>query len=640
MAISAAVTRTAVSLALVSVIACLPSAADGATAAGGGSTTPPSGASTAAVTGTAAGAQPERLVPGRSGVFSEAITSPVRGSGVSPTGVIVPTRFLEQRMSWERCLTDDEIAELVAYGFPRNVSRLECATYTAPLDWDRPDNGTRVTIAVSRLRAGKPSPSGGVVFSNPGGPGQPGRDMPLVFLLAKRSKLLASQDVYGIDPRGTGASTNVTCSVRPVASVDHRDRTAGNLGLILDTARLGAQYCDVKGGTLINHVTTENTVKDLDLLRQLVGARQINWIGYSAGTWLGAYYAAYFPPQTGRFVLDSNVEFTSTWQQITLNQPKGFERRFRSDFTPWAASHHAAYGLGTTSTAVRSFYERLRKDLGDFPVGAYDGPTLDLTIAEALYTRDSFPDLAEFLGELRAIVDMLREGRTSGAARSRTALARRFPRLAAVAERGAGEGRRLLGPLVTGRAASRPAGATPVSAVDASDATSLAITCGDTAWRGAEDRLIQDSGSQGSRYPLIGYRIVEEPCMFWQRGGGDLPEITGAGVPQILMVQSEHDPATPIEGARRAAARVPGARLLVVRNEGEHGLYAGGNSCVDRAVEGFIVDGVLPAAGATCSGLPIPGPGVSPGRRAGTVPPRNPLVALTEIAELVSADPD
>jgi hypothetical protein len=74
------------------------------------------------------------------------------------------------------------------------------------------------------------------------------------------------------------------------------------------------------------------------------------------------------------------------------------------------------------------------------------------------------------------------------------------------------------------------------------------------------------------------------------------------------MVQSEHDPATPIEGAAHAAAGFAGARMLTVTNEGDHGLYAGGNTCVDKAVEAFIVAGTLPAQGASCAGQPLPDP--------------------------------
>ena len=76
----------------------------------------------------------------------------------------------------------------------------------------------------------------------------------------------------------------------------------------------------------------------------------------------------------------------------------------------------------------------------------------------------------------------------------------------------------------------------------------------------------------------------------------------------MLLVQSERDPATPIEGARRTQARLAGSRLLLVRNEGDHAIYASGNACVDRAVERWITAGILPAKGAACAGTALPAP--------------------------------
>jgi pimeloyl-ACP methyl ester carboxylesterase len=585
------------------------------------------------------------MVPGRDGAMG-AVAGTQGGDGrtVGTGGAQAPTRYLTQRISWRSCLTAEEIEELVSYGFPGGVGRLECGTFRAPLDWSSP--GTQdVTVAVSRLRATSPGPGPRqVVFTNPGGPGLPGVSLPLVFLAAGRERLLAEQDVYGIDPRGTGGSTNVTCGLRPMAGVDHRDRSPENLGLIIDTAALAERYCDVTGGALIRHVTTANTVRDLDLLRQLVAVERINWIGYSAGTWLGAHYAGFFPGRTGRFVLDSNVEFTASWQRIALNQPMGFERRFRSDFAGWAARHHGTYRLGTTPVAVRGFYERVRADLAEHPVGGYSGPALDQTIAEGLYTGTGFIELAGFLGELRTILDLVDEGDLVAATRvHRTSLARR-PRLWS-------GGRRSLSPVDT-PAAVRPltSGATTV---DASEATGLAVTCGDTRWVGGTTRLLQDSRDLGSRFPLTGYRLVEEPCMFWDAPREPLPTPTGDGVPPILMIQSEHDPATPLEGARRAANGFAGARLLVVRDEGDHGLYASGNACVDDAVEDYLLAGTLPARGATCPGLPLPVPeagadsldgialdGITPdGLTSPDAAPRrpgNPLDVAGEIADLVT----
>src|SRR5206468_1193174 len=75
------------------------------------------------------------------------------------------------------------------------------------------------------------------------------------------------------DVRGTGKSTNLTCDGgRYIGSnLDYRDRSAGNLDLILDSVRLAAEYCQQYGGEFGPLVNTEQTVRDLDLLRALLG---------------------------------------------------------------------------------------------------------------------------------------------------------------------------------------------------------------------------------------------------------------------------------------------------------------------------------------------------------------------------------
>jgi pimeloyl-ACP methyl ester carboxylesterase len=514
-------------------------------------------------------------------------------------------RYRAQDVSWRRC-----IDRTLEPGLPAAYYRLQCATLTAPLDWDDPDNGAEVEIAISRLRATR-SPATGVLFTNPGGPGAAGVELPLLFVSDARKALLRSQDIYGMDVRGTGDSSNVSCGGLRSALLDPRDRGVANLDLLLDSAELTARACDVVGGALIDHVTTEQTVRDLDLLRAVVGAPTVNWIGYSAGTWLGAQYATTYPEHVGHVVLDSNVDFTSTWQSALQLQPKGFERRFTEDFTPWVAKYQADYGLGSTSGAVRASYERIRAGLrSDVPIDS--AVTLDQVVAGALYSKGLFPLAASVLADLDRFLSAQRTSNVRAMSRARVRVNAAMPLL-----------RR----------------ATMSFAGDAPDATFLAVTCNDTSWTGGRAGLLAASDRLGSASPLVGWAAIDQPCAFWKRTAVDAPAPTGAGVPPVLMVQSDHDPATPIEGAQQAASRFAGARLLTVTGEGDHGLYAGGNPCVNKAVERFIVAGTLPASGATCAGRPLPAPHRSTFQaQSGTsglpVPGTNPLVALRLLAAL------
>lgn len=481
-----------------------------------------------------------------------------------------PASFLSQRIDWRPC------------DFAPDEPLMECGAFRAPMDWASPANGQEITVAASRLRAASGRPQG-AVFVNPGGPGGPALDFPLAF--RDRTHLVDAMDVIGFDVRGTGKSTRVSCDERgiPRDDLDPRDRGPENLAALLEASADIARTCQAASGAFGRFVTTEQTVRDLDLLRHLLGQEKIHWLGYSAGTWTGAHYATLFKHRVGRFVFDSNLEFTGTTREAFLRQSLGFERRFRVDFLGWVARHDATYHLGTTAEAVRLRYEHLRALLAEEPLDLGEGTlmhpnTLDYYLTSgAMYSKHSFP------GHAATIVDLL------ALAESRQVTATEAAEL---------------------RQRVAAAGRTSGSDLDGLYATFWHILCNDTPWEGGRDFVIRESERLGAQFPLIGYNTVSDPmaCQFWNR-----PQVTkatpdGVGVPPVLMVQSQNDPATPIEGALRAHQRFAGSRMLTVVGEGDHGVYNTGNTCVDNAVERYLVDGVVPAGDTTCSGTPMPEP--------------------------------
>ena len=149
-------------------------------------------------------------------------------------------------------------------------------------------------------------------------------------------------------------------------------------------------------------------MKDLDLLRQVIGRKKVDWVGYSGGSWMGAYYATYFPKTLDKIVLDSNTEFTGTWQSVFGDFGMGFERRFRVDFAPWVAKYDSVYHLGKTGEEVRQAYERTRAKLAQQPVtlpeGTYNEVTLDLVLVQGQYSKYSFDSTARKFAELAGTV--------------------------------------------------------------------------------------------------------------------------------------------------------------------------------------------------------------------------------------------
>ncbi|GHH46101.1 alpha/beta hydrolase [Lentzea cavernae] len=478
--------------------------------------------------------------------------------------LIAPQALAEpvQRIQWQKCF------DTPPPGFPAGAERLECGSFTAPMDWNNPRNGKTITIAVSRLTP-KSGTAKSTVFTNPGGPGGPGRTMPLLYL--ERPKLSENAEIIGIDVRGTGASSNVTCGgFNPDGLVDPRDRSKANLDLLYGGVELQAKFCQTKSGEFGRYVSTDQTVKDLDLLRQVLGKKKVSWLGYSGGSWMGAYYATYFPKTLDKIVLDSNVDWTLPWQPIFDDWGMAFERRFRVDYLPWVAKYDHVYHLGKTGEEVRQSYERTRAKLNEQPVtrpeGVYNGVTLDYLLRGTLYTKDSFADSARTFAELAGAV-----------------------------------------PARMNALASYP---------DAQLGTAYSIICNDTPFRGGRKYLERDGAQDGAKWPLVGYTQIAGPCAFWDRPDVKLKQPTGIGVAPTLMVQSVRDPATPLEQAQRAHRNFKGSVLLTVEDEGDHGIYGFGNACVDDVVERYLVDGVTPAKDLKCPGVPLPAPDAQGGRNS------------------------
>lgn len=430
------------------------------------------------------------------------------------------------------------------------------------------------------------------MLTNPGGPGGPGRSLPAS--LRGQSRLRAHQEIIGIDTRGTGRSTNVTCGGAAGgngAELDPLDRSPRNLNLIVDSVRYAAAACRQAAGDLGPLITTFQNVRDLDLLRVLLGREKINWIGYSAGTWLGAHYAQQFPQRTGRFVLDSSTEFTGTWQNSFDSQPFAVERRWRQDFLPWMARYDAKYHFGSSGEEVLQAYEKVRSALGSGPVdldGAQVGPVaLDNYIVGALKSKKQFPAVADSLVRARTLTD----GRASAQAK--------------VDARAA-----LKATLSKSRSSGPPqVPATAASASDAMAATLVTTLCGEGVWTGDRHSLIRRSQEYIDRGVTL-YSSIWMPfqlCAFWRNQPRPLPVMNGEGVPPVLIVQSENDPATPVAGARRAHAAFRNSRMLTVTGEGDHGIYAGDNKAVNKVVDDYLVDGVVPQD-QNLPGLPLPTP--------------------------------
>ena len=144
------------------------------------------------------------------------------------------------------------------------------------------------------------------------------------------SDVRAVYDIVGFDPRGVGHPHRTCLTDKRILRWNRTDitpDTARERRTLFSRADRISQGCLDRDAALARSVGTENTVRDMDILRRVLGDDALNWFGFSYGTELGALYAQRFPDRVGRMVLDGAVDPSlKQWKCPRINQ-QGFSGR-------------------------------------------------------------------------------------------------------------------------------------------------------------------------------------------------------------------------------------------------------------------------------------------------------------------------
>jgi pimeloyl-ACP methyl ester carboxylesterase len=174
------------------------------------------------------------------------------------------------------------------------VTGYTCATLDVPLDHAHPGRGT---LHLSVGMGDNVHAPHGVLLVLSGGPGQPG--LPIIKGYASEA-LSAEENQYRIvvfDQRGTGAGA-LDCQ-----AMQHE---MGSSDLTPPKAS-AVQACAHKLGARRQFFGTDDTVADMDDLRQALGVDKWSLDGISYGTYVGERYALAHPSHVSKLVLDSVV---------------------------------------------------------------------------------------------------------------------------------------------------------------------------------------------------------------------------------------------------------------------------------------------------------------------------------------------
>ncbi|WP_219807472.1 alpha/beta hydrolase [Streptomyces sp. SM14] len=445
---------------------------------------------------------------------------------------------------------------------------LECATLDVPLDYEDPD-GETIGIAVSRLSSEEPDKRHGVLLVNNGGPGGQTLRMPaLLEEFGVPAEVLETYDVIGIDPRGVRHSTPVTCDLTladhptniPLYATDEADVAAE-----AERVEAVAEKCaNSATADILPYITTANTARDMDGVREALGESTVSYFGISYGSYLGSVYTTMFPEQTDRVVIDS-VTGPQGWDsEFARGFGEGVQDRF-PDFAEFAAAEHETYGLGETPEEVEATYIELGEKLDAEPSPeGYTGQVFRQLTFDQLYYDENLPALAETWQALD-----------------------------------------------TGEAVPEPEVDPEAAAAAASSdvppdnylASQLHVICNDSDWPEDVATYARNVEEDRERFPLFGAAGANvTPCAFWPSQPAEEPvEITDEGPSNILMLQNLRDNATPLAGARDMREALGDRARMITADQGGHLAYLKhDNPCANDIVTEFLVTGERPEEDVHC----------------------------------------
>jgi pimeloyl-ACP methyl ester carboxylesterase len=442
---------------------------------------------------------------------------------------------------------------------PCKDSKLECAGVAVPFDPRNP-SGERIDLFVSRRKATGPAPRIGVLFVNPGGPGGPAYDTVRSASSFLTPELLERFDVIGVDPRGTERSAPLKCDTAT------KPRTSAT-GARLSAADAFADSCATNDAARLLFMDTQTAASDLDAVRVSLGESQINFLGMSYGTYLGAVYRAQFPDRVRSMILDSAVD-PSRFGVNMLLDPVAATEKALDGFLDECASGRLVPCAFNDGTDLRAKYLAVREAYvkGSRFSRVNAERTFDEQMAAFIgYPRNGWPVLGRALEEL--------------------------------AKTGAGVFRVLPGDNQSTSDAER------LTSLDAfSDATNLAINCRDGILPrdpGA-DQLVRDG------VPVVGPRFsgltagatAADSCVNW--AAPVTPQVPLGPQPKAatLVIGNTFDLTTPYVWSQGLASALQAP--LLTRNGGGH-VAVTKSACVREASARFLIDNVVPGLGTICS---------------------------------------
>lgn len=454
----------------------------------------------------------------------------------SPTGL---QAYYQQELEWQDC--DDGV---------------ECADLTVPFSYVDLEAGGDLELQVYRVPAENERERQGSLVVHNAGYGNSALEASDLYGEA----LLESFDIVGMDPRGTSGGSAQDClpgyRYDEFLGLDDSPDSAAEWAALRAGAKSLADACGHSGGTqFLASLSTENSARDLDVLRSALDEERLTLFAQSTSTTLGVTYLTLFPERVGRIVLDSPELPGLALRPYALEQAAAFEEGV-DDFLSYCVEVLDDCPLGSSVESARAKLEAFVSGLEAKPLTGSRALTPTLAMA-AIRWEIGFGWYDRVAEELAAAFE--------------------------------GRGDALL------RRADEAIGRKEDGAYYTNEVASLVTRClGRTAVPPGE--VVALSAALRKASPLLGPLLLREalPCTTWPvRPSRPVTYPPTEPTSPALVVSSRIDPLAPLAWAEKLTSDLPDATLLVGPGSG-HLAYRAGDECVDEAIETYLLDGSLP----------------------------------------------
>ncbi len=455
--------------------------------------------------------------------------------------------FQSQQIKWRTC-----------------YDQFKCADVLVPIDYTNIKLGT-FKIAVLKYEASNKEDRIGSMFVNPGGPGASGFDYAYQAEYIVSPQVLALYDIVGFDPRGVGRSAPIRCLTDDEMDANYASDAKPDSPAELETLVQDAQdyvaKCE-KNTKNLTAYSTENAVRDMDVIRAVLGDKKLNYLGKSYGTYLGTIYAQLFPDKVGRIVLDGAIDPDATPVQQSITQAVGFDNALDAFVKDCLQLDSCPLPKDATKQYFTDLFDSVaKKPLTTSTKRVATESLVVLGTASALYDNESGWPM------LRAAIKQAQNGRG-------------FMFLS-------------LADAYTGRQLN---GTYPSNEGD----SGFVIDCLDWNDGRSNEQIAQDAQTFKAQAPVFGPYLSYSgiSCKYFT----DIKQpikIKQIKTTPMIVIGTLRDPATPYSWAVALNKLITDSRLITLDGDGHTG-HGRGSACVDKTVDEYFITGKIPATDQKC----------------------------------------